>query len=73
MDAMKERMKLYGYSLQEHHDEIFKQKNKKDAPVKVEEKKVDRSVNSSRISVESKPPPVKRNSAPVEKKEEINR
>jgi NIMA (never in mitosis gene a)-related kinase len=24
MDCMKERMKLYGYSLQEHHDEIFK-------------------------------------------------
>jgi hypothetical protein len=40
--------------------------------VPVEEKKVDRSVNSSKISVESKPPPAKREPSKA-KMEELNR
>ena len=59
-------MKLYGYNLQEHHDEISKQKNKSPAAAPAEEKKVDRSVSAAKLSVESnsKPALPKRDSAP---------
>ena len=70
---MRERMKLYGYNLQEHHDEIFNQKNK--TPVeKVEEKKVqseERSANVSKLSTEPSKPSLQ--NANLKKEAEISR